>query len=67
MNFFLIFEAGRIFPMLFDIVKPLLSLRTRSKVQIFNSDMKVWKAALLNCMDQESLPDPYKGTISSKV
>jgi hypothetical protein len=55
-------NAPRIFAILFNIIKPLLTARTLNKIQIFDSNEAKWKEALLNNFPADQLPAEYGGT-----
>ncbi|XP_046633860.1 SEC14-like protein 2 [Daphnia pulicaria] len=56
-----VINAPTIFAIGFSMIKPFLNERTRNKIQIFNHDIKQWKAALLTEIDAEELPACYGG------
>nr|XP_037280614.1 SEC14-like protein 2 [Rhipicephalus microplus] len=56
-----VINAPSLFPMLWNIVKPLLSPRTISKVNIFGKDG--WKDVLAARFDVESLPAHWGGRL----
>jgi metal transporter CNNM len=56
--------APKIFSILFNMIKPFLHERTRSKIQIFSHDAKQWKAAILADVIAEELPVSYGGTLT---
>jgi len=55
-----IINAPWVFPYIFNIVKPLLSMRTLSKVQIYDSGAK-WKDVLKAALPAKSYPQSYGG------
>jgi hypothetical protein len=57
-------SAPKIFSICFNIIKPFLHERTRSKIQIFSHDPKQWKAAILADTIPEELPASYGGTLT---
>ncbi|XP_046460749.1 SEC14-like protein 2 [Daphnia pulex] len=59
-----IVNAPKIFSILFNMIKPFLHERTRSKIQIFSHDAKQWKAAILADVIAEELPVSYGGTLT---
>jgi len=46
------------------MIKPLMSGKTVSKINIFGHDAEVWKAALLAEIPGELLPVSYGGTLT---
>jgi hypothetical protein len=57
-------NAPKIFSILFALIKPILSARTLSKIQIFSSNSSKWKVALLNNIPADQIPVKYGGTKS---
>jgi metal transporter CNNM len=55
-------NAPKIFPWLFNIVKPTLSTRTLEKVNIYGGNAEKWKTALLKHVHKDELPEAYGGT-----
>ncbi len=46
------------------IIKPLLHQATLDKIKIFGTDKVAWKAALLEEIDADQLPDKYGGSMT---
>ncbi|KAJ8984842.1 hypothetical protein NQ317_013043 [Molorchus minor] len=59
-----IINAPRVFSIAFNVVKKFLNEYTLSKIQIFKSDPKKWKAAILSNITPENLPVHYGGTLA---
>jgi CRAL/TRIO domain len=57
-----ILTAPSIFSVAFSIVRPFLHENTVKKIQIFSSNSRKWKAALLDNIGPEQLPVHYGGT-----
>jgi hypothetical protein len=57
-----VINAPRIFPILFAMVKPILSANTVNKIQIFGPNTKKWKPALKNYFPADQYPQHYGGT-----
>ncbi len=55
-------NANKFVTIIFNIVKPLLSARTLSKVEIYDSNVPRWKSVLLNNIPPHALPVLYGGT-----
>jgi len=51
-----VINAPWVFPYVYAMIKPLLSGRTLSKVKIFDGNVPQWKAALLERIPEESIP-----------
>ncbi len=58
------FAAPNAFKVAFNLVKPFLNQRTKTKISVFNQDKPLWKAALLAEVDPEQLPACYGGTLT---
>lgn len=52
----------QIFTILWAIVKPFLHSATIEKVRIYGSNAEEWRAALLEEIDADQLPEYYGGT-----
>lgn len=50
-------NAPKVFSILFALIKPLLTARTLSKVQIYASNAAKWKLALLNNIPADQVID----------
>jgi hypothetical protein len=59
-------NASSLFTALFAFVKPVLSKRTISKIQIHGKESRSWKRAILQDIPPHQLPTKYGGTLSSK-
>lgn len=57
-------SAPKIFSIAFNLLKPFLHERTKSKIQIFSHDQKAWKAAILADVNPDELPVAYGGTMA---
>ena len=55
-------NANKFVTIIFNIVKPLLSARTLSKVEIYDSNPGKWKPVLINNIPAHALPVFYGGT-----
>jgi len=53
-------NAPKIFSIVYKLIKPILSARTISKIQIFDDDKKVWKEALMSKMPETSIPEEIR-------
>ncbi|KAJ8952819.1 hypothetical protein NQ318_008140 [Aromia moschata] len=58
-----IINAPRVFAIAFNVVKKFLNEYTLGKIQIFKSDPKKWKPAILSNITPENLPKHYGGTL----
>ncbi|KAJ8918626.1 hypothetical protein NQ315_013132 [Exocentrus adspersus] len=58
-----IINAPRVFAIAFNVVKKFLNEYTLGKIQIFKSDPKKWKAAILSNITPENLPKHYGGSL----
>ena len=56
------FSAPSVFKILFDLVKPLISMRTMKKIDIFGYDREKWEKAILATVPAEELPKRWGGT-----
>jgi hypothetical protein len=56
------FAAPSIFSVAFSIVRPFLHENTVKKIQIFSSNSRKWKAALLENISPDQLPTHFGGT-----
>jgi hypothetical protein len=59
-----VINAPRIFSIIFGIIKPVLSAKTLSKVEIFNYDPEKWMPFLSEFIPLSSLPTSFGGTNS---
>ena len=55
-------NASRVFQMLYSIVKPMLTARTLSKLQVFGSNEEQWKAVLLEKIPASELSVHFGGS-----
>ena len=55
-------SAPLVFSYIFNLVKPLLSSHTLSKVQLFDYNREKWAPALKQALPNESIPVEYGGT-----
>ncbi|XP_018568661.1 SEC14-like protein 2 [Anoplophora glabripennis] len=58
-----IINAPRVFAIAFNVVKKFLNEYTLGKIQIFKSDPKKWKPAVLSNITPENLPKHYGGAL----
>jgi hypothetical protein len=61
-KFGILLSAPSIFSVAFSIVRPFLHENTVKKIQIFSSNSRKWKAALLDNISPDQLPAHYGGT-----
>jgi hypothetical protein len=54
--------APWLFSTVFNLVKPILSKHTLSKINIFDSNEEQWKAALVQKLPSSAIPEDYGGT-----
>ncbi|CAH1987338.1 unnamed protein product [Acanthoscelides obtectus] len=59
-----IINAPRVFAIAFNVIKKFLNEYTLGKIQIFKSDPKKWKPALLSNITPENLPKHYGGSLT---
>jgi len=59
-----VINAPRLFTLLFNMVKPMLSQATIEKFRIYGCNQEEWKAALLEDIDADQLPVAYGGTLT---
>lgn len=58
------FAAPRVFSIAFNVVKRFLNDYTLGKIQIFKSDPKKWKPAILSNISPQNLPKHYGGELT---
>lgn len=56
-----VINAPKIFPLIFDAVKPLLTNRTKNKIKILGKD---WKEELVKKIGHEALPKHWGGSLT---
>ncbi|CAG7833216.1 unnamed protein product, partial [Allacma fusca] len=59
-------NAPKIFTILFNLIKPLLTARTLAKVQICGTNAEKWKAVLLDKIPSNRLPVKYGGILQDE-
>jgi len=59
-----VLNAPRVFTIAWNMIKPFLHERTRSKIQIFGWDSVAWKRAILEDVDPSRLPAFYGGSMT---
>ncbi|CAG7829190.1 unnamed protein product [Allacma fusca] len=55
-------NAPKVFAMLFNLIKPIMSAQTLSKIEIFDSNQDHWRKVLRQYIDPDELPSHYGGT-----
>ncbi|CAD5113276.1 DgyrCDS2456 [Dimorphilus gyrociliatus] len=58
-----VINAPKIFPLIFDAVKPLLTNRTKNKIKILGKD---WKEELVDKIGEEALPQNWGGSLTDQ-
>ncbi|CAG7837042.1 unnamed protein product [Allacma fusca] len=56
-----IINAPKIFELIYNLMKPMLTKATLAKVQIYGSDSNAWKEALWKIIPADQLPSQYGG------
>lgn len=55
------------FESLLQILRPLMSARTRNDLTVLGFDQKVWQAELNKLITPENLPTKFGGTRQTKI